>query len=177
LLPTFRLTVENTVNPSRTYTYAPSKWQNPITLGVGNLVTPSTLLRNHATSEFTSGQVGSIIHLRLSLAEATPLIQNPTASPVGPGKVLVSWEVKGNVKEIDHFLITREELGMQTVVGKAHSMTDSKSIQFVDTIYEKKINIKEMVDAAVSYLITPVLYDYTFGAQIKTPQIIVKRAK
>jgi len=177
MLATFEQTVTDTTNPDRTYSYSPAKWQNPIVLGEGNLVTTASLQRNHASSEFTSATVGSVIHLRLSLAESTPLIQNATAIPIGVGKVLVQWELKGNAKEIDHFLVTREELGMVTVVGKAHALTDSKSIQFVDSFDSKHIDKRENYEGAVAYLITPVLYDYTLGATTKTPQVIVKKSR
>jgi hypothetical protein len=177
LLGTFELTVTDTTNPARSYSYSPAKWQNPIILGEGNIVSTTSLQRNHSSSSFTSATVGSVIHLRLSLAVNTPLIQNALAIPMGSNKVLVQWELKGNAKEIDHFLITREELGMNVVVGKAHAMTDSKTIQFVDCFESKKVDRRESYEGAVAYLITPVLYDYTLGATTKTLQIIVKKPR
>lgn len=177
LLGTFELTVTDTANPARSYNYSPAKWQNPIILRDGNIVSTTSLQRNHSSSPFTSATVGSVIHLRLSLAVNTPLIQNALAIPMGSNKVLVQWELKGNAKEIDHFLITREELGMNVVVGKAHAMTDSKTIQFVDCFESKKVDRRESYEGAVAYLITPVLYDYTLGATTKTLQIIVKKSR
>lgn len=177
LLSTFELTVTDATNSARSYTYSPAKWQNPITLGDGSLVTDASLRRNHATNEFTAATVGSVIHLRLSLAESTPLAQNATATPIGKGRVLVQWELKGNTKEIDHFLITREELGMVTVVGKAHAMTDSRSIQFIDDLNEKNVDKNRYDEGALSYLITPILYDYTVGQATKTPQVIAKKPR
>lgn len=177
LLATFELTVEDTTNPDRTYTYSPMKWQNPITLREGNVVSPESLQRNHATSEFSASTVGSVIHLRLSLAEPTPLVQNAEANPIGIGKVLLQWELKGNTKEIDHFLITREELGMTTVAGKAHSLSDSKLIQFIDSFEGKNVDKQGYYEGAVSYTITPVLFDYSLGVATKTQQIIVKKPR
>lgn len=177
LLATFQLLVEDTTNPDRTYSYAPMKWQNPITLREGNVVSPESLQRNHSTSEFSASTVGAVTHLRLSLAESTPLIQNASANPIGIGKVLVQWELKGSSKEIDHFLITSEELGMITMVGKAHALSDSKSIQFIDSFEEKHVDKRGYYEGAVSYTITPVLFDYSMGVAAKTQQLIVKKPR
>lgn len=177
LLATFERTVEDTTNPDKTYTYSPMKWQNPVTLREGNLVSPESLRRNHATSEFSASTVGSVIHLRLSLAESTPLVQNATASSIGVGKVMVQWELKGNAKEIDHFLVTREELGMVTVAGKAHALSDSRTVQFVDSFNGKSADKRGYYEGAVAYTITPVLFDYSLGVPVKTQQIIVKKLR
>lgn len=185
LISTFTTTVTNTTNPSKNYTYSPSKWLHPVTLQEGSIVDTASLKRNHASSDFTFGTVGDIVHLRIDLTTAVPSIQEATANTLGKGKVLVQWKLKGSTKKIDHFIVMKEEMGMKTMVGKTHGLTDS-NLQFVDTpttSVGSKANpsrslatdkLTEM-QTAVTYHITPVFFDYTHGASIKTPQTITRK--
>jgi len=190
LLTTFTKTVTDATTPSKDYTYSPSKWQHPVTLKEGNLVSTTSLQRNHANSEFTFGTVGDILYLRISLALPAPSIHKATAVPLGKGKVMVQWELKGSSKQIDHFLVTKEEMGMRTVVGKAHALTDATNLQFIDTPTlptatkanpSKNVSLNALVDTtletAATYHVTPVLYDYSHGTAVKSPQVITKKLR
>lgn len=185
LISTYTTTVTNATNPSRDYTYSPSKWQHPVTLRDGNIVSVASLKRNHASSDFTFGTVGDIIHLRIDLSNNTPSIHDATANVLGKGKVLVQWKLKGSTKKIDHFIVTKEEMDMKTMVGKTHGLTDS-NLQFIDTPMvstQTRANPAKNpptdslteLETAVTYHITPVFYDYTHGVSIKSPQTITRK--
>lgn len=188
LLPTFLQTVTNRISPARSYSYLPSKWLHPLTLQAGSIVTASTLRRNHANTDFTFGTIGSILNLRIALDQETPSVQKATSSSLGKGKVLLQWELKGRPNQVDHFLIIREEMGMFSIAGKAHALTDTKSIQFIDVTTPKQIiaaNTKKnmpsvtnngfiLSEKAITYHITPVLYNYVYGATIKTAPLITR---
>jgi hypothetical protein len=152
----------------------------------GSLVSTTSLQRNHSNTEFTFGTVGDILQLRLDLSTDVPSIHNATAQTLGKGKVLVQWSLKGSNKKIDHFIVTKEEMGMKTVVGKAHALADS-NLQFLDSHYvsgkinanpSKNINQSTSgLETSVIYHITPVFFDYTHGATIKSPQTITRKMR
>lgn len=186
LISTFTTAVTSLINPSLDYSFRPSKWQHPVTLNAGSLVSATSLQRNHANSDFTFGTVGDIVHLRIDLSAVVPSIHDATVKTLGKGKVLVQWSLKGQNKKIDHFIVTKEEMGMKTMVGKTHALADS-NLQFIDTpcLSERThANPTQNVaadskpfDTAVVYHITPVLFNYTHGASIKTPQTITRKIR
>lgn len=186
LISTFTTTVTSLTNPALDYSFRPSKWQHPVTLNAGNLVSATSLQRNHANSDFTFGTVGDILHLRLDLSAVVPSIHDPNVKTLGSGKVLVQWTLKGLNKKIDHFIVTKEEMGMKTVVGKTHALADS-NLQFIDTPCpstktranptQSRIPDSTTLDTAVVYHITPVFFDYTHGASIKTPLTITRKIR
>lgn len=190
LISTFTTTVTNTNNPDRTYSYAPSKWQHPVTLRDGNLVSTTSLKRNHANTDFTFGTVGDILHIRISLAPPAPAVQKATVSPLGKGKVMLRWELKGSPKQIDHFLVMKEEMGMRTLVGKVHALTDARSLQFIDTPSLPEVTranptqnlplsglVNQALETAATYHVTPVLHDLSHGPATKSPQAITKKLR
>lgn len=189
LIDTFTRTVTDTTNPDRSYTYSPSKWYHPITLSEGNLVSARSLQRNHAQEAFTFGTIGDIVFARISLPDEKPVLHEATAKPLGKGKVMVQWKIKGSSKKIDHFLVTKEEMGMKTMIGKAHALTETNNMSFVESfaphvvkaIPAKQSPVTSIVDStyetAVTYHITPVFFDYSQGAAVKTAQIITKKIR
>jgi hypothetical protein len=186
LISTFTTTVTNPTNSALNYSFKPSKWQHPVTLNAGNLVSTTSLQRNHANSDFTFGTVGDILHLRLDLSTAVPSIHDAVVKTLGSGKVLVQWSLKGSNKKIDHFIVTKEEMGMKTVVGKTHALADS-NLQFIDSAglsskmranpTQNQSRDGSTLETAVVYCITPVFFDYTHGASIKTPQTITRKIR
>jgi len=190
LISTFTTTVTNKNNPDKTYSYAPSKWQHPVTLRDGNLVSTTTLKRNHANTDFTFGTVGDILHVRISLAVPVPAVQKATVSSLGKGRVKLQWELKGNPKQIDHFLVTKEEMGMRTVVGKVHALTDARSLQFIDTHSLPEVpkanptkNLPltglatQALETAATYHVTPVFHDLSHGPSTISPLAITKKLR
>lgn len=190
LISTFTATVTNSSNPDRTYSYAPSKWQHPVTLRDGNLVSTTSLKRNHASTDFTFGTVGDILHIRISLTLPVPAVQKATVSPLGKGKVLLQWELKGNPKQIDHFLVMKEEMGMRTLAGKVHALTDTRSLQFIDTPSLPEVTranparnlplsglVNQALETAVTYHVIPVLHDLSHGPATKSSQTITKKLR
>ena len=186
LISTFTTTVTNPTNSASNYSFKPSKWQHPVTLNAGSIVSTTSLQRNHANSDFTFGTVGDILHLRLDLSTVVPSIHDATVKTLGSGKVLVQWSLKGSNKKIDHFIVTKEEMGMKTVVGKTHAFADS-NLQFIDfpgLSSKMRANPTQnqsldtsTLETAVVYHITPVFFDYTHGTSIKTPQTITRKIR
>lgn len=165
LLP--KLVKTNSEVENLTYTYTPSEWTHPITLEDGNLVTEASLKRNHSNKEFTFGSIADSKEIQVSLAEVLPSIYDGKARFL-PGRksVLVQWKIQGNINKIDHFIIVLEILGMKTIVGKAHNVSNSNYFQFLDTLDNQE-------SGGLTYFIIPVYFDYSRGVDLKTNQVIV----
>lgn len=173
MIDTISKEVTNTRNPLLDYSFLPSKWEHPITLREGSIVSEASLLRNHAQTSFTFGTVGDITYVRVSLPDENPIIYDCVVRQQSGKKVLVQWKVNGSIKKIDHFLITREEMGMKTVIGRVHSQSESNFFQFVDTLSSRKDDHPK----AFMYGITPILFDYNHGVLERTPLTVVSSRK
>lgn len=163
LFPTLTRTVA-TGNTS--YDLQPSKWLHPITINNGTLVTESSLLRNHAKSDFALGTVADIQTVNLSLANVLPEVEDAQVSRIRDRANLIQWKINGAATKIDHFIIALEILGMRTIVGAAHSITNSNYFEFVDTLDNGE-------KGALTYIIVPVYYDYSKGTETKTNTVIL----
>ena len=165
LLP--KLVKTNSDIPNLEYSYTPSDWTHPITLEDGNLVTEGSLKRNHSSKSFSFGSIADSKEFQVSLAEVLPSIYDGKAKFL-PGRksVLVQWKVQGNINKIDHFIIVLDILGMKTIVGKSHNVSNSNYFQFLDTLDNQE-------SGGLTYFIVPVYFDYSRGVELKTNQVIV----
>jgi len=164
LFPTLNKLVNPRTNVS--YSFSPSRWRHPITLLRGNVVTSRTLVRNHAKSTFTFGRVVDNRSLTVSLADIQPSLLSGKAVRFGENKVLVQWKVQGDVNKIDHFIVILEILGMRTIVGKSHNITNSNYFQFIDNLTNKE-------SGELTYFIVPVFFDYGRGPELKTNSVLI----
>lgn len=148
------------------YSFSPNKWRHPITLRQGNLVSDRTLRRNHARTTFTFGTVVDNRSVTVSLAEFLPSLYAGKVSRFGENQTFVQWKVQGDVNKIDHFIVILEVLGMRTVVGKSHNVSNSNYFQFVDKLTNKE-------SGELTYFIVPVFFDYSRGPELKTNSVII----
>ena len=160
--------VTRTVQVSQNVSYQlqPSKWYHPETLQNGSLVTANTLTRNHAQSVFSFGSVGNISTVNVSLANVLPSIVQTSAQKFGKSSILVQWRIQGRVTKIDHFIVILEMLGMRTVVGKSHNISESNYFQFVD-------NLTDGEHGKLTYYVVPVFYDFTRGTEVATNEVFI----
>lgn len=164
-ISTFTRVVQNTVSPNLSYTLLPSKWYHPITLRDGNIVSAGSLQRNHSQSHFTFSDVADKQEVSISLVHNLPSITNGFVQKIGADKVMLQWKVQGDIKKVDHFVIIQEVLGMRTIVGKAHNISESNTVQFID-----KLNKDE--HAELTYYIVPIYFDWSRGTSLKTNKVI-----
>jgi hypothetical protein len=154
------------VNQNISYVLYPQKWKHPVTLNEGNLVTDNSLKRNHGYSTFTFGKITDIVEVNVSLNEMLPSLLDSKATQIGKNRIMVEWKVQGNVLKIDHFIIVLESIGIKTIVGKSHNISNSNYFQFVDLLTNGE-------SGELTYSIIPVYYDFSRGSDIKTNQIII----
>jgi len=164
LLPKLTRTVATSQNLS--YSFRPSRWLQPVTLTAGNIVTERTLASNHAKNDFTFGRVVEIKSVTLSLADTLPSISDVKATRTKKDEVLIQWKVLGNIGKIDHFVIVLNILEMQTIIGKAHNITNSNYFQFLDKLTNGE-------SGALTYSIIPIYFDYSPGTATKTNLVII----
>ena len=132
----------------------------------GNLVSENSLRRNHAKTDFTFGTVVNVTDIDVSLSDVLPSLYDGKAKELGSDRVLVQWKVQGNVDKIDHFIVILETLGIRTIVGKSHNITNSNYFQFVDELTNEE-------SGGLTYYIMPVYYDYSRGTELKTNQVVI----
>lgn len=163
LLPSIRTTVSG----SGGYTYQPYKWKHPLALNEGTLSTPESRKRNFAQTDFTFGDVVDVSTTTVSLADNIPIVEQANASKISESKVLVSWNVKGTLKKVDHFIVILEILGMRTIIGKSHALGNATYFRFLDKLTNGE-------SGALTYYIVPVYQDQSRGAEVKTNTVIVE---
>lgn len=156
--------VETGTNSS--YTFQPARWLHPITLNQGNLVSATSLVRNHAQTTFTFGSVGNVVNTIVSLADILPSVVEAKVQKLGKNSTLVQWRVQGNITKIDHFIVILETVGMKTVVGKSHNVSESNFFQFVDSLDNGE-------HGKLTYSIVPVYYDFSRGTEVTTNEVLI----
>jgi len=161
-------TVSRTVvtSQNQSYNLTPSKWYHPVTLNKGSLVSPNSLTRNHSQNVFSFGSVGNIVTTNVSLANILPSIAQASAQKFGKSSILVQWRIQGSVTKIDHFIVIMEMVGMRTVVGKSHNISESNYFQFVD-------NLTDGEHGKLTYYIVPVFYDFSRGTEVATNEVFI----
>lgn len=165
LLP--NLVKTDSTNQNLPYTFTPAEWTHPITLEDGNIITEESLKRNYASKSFTFGAIADVKEFQVSLSEVLPALYDGKAKFL-PGRksTLVQWKVQGNVNKIDHFIVVLDILGMKTIVGKTHNVSNSNYFQFLD-------NLDNQESGGLTYFIVPVYFDYSRGVELKTNQVVV----
>ena len=166
LLTEYTQEVTNTQTPSLSYSYKPSKWRHPVTLLHGNLVSQDSLRTNWSNDQFTFGQVGKITHVTAAFGDAHPAIVSATASRVNDKLTRIRWVVQGTTSKIDHFVVSVEILGVRSVVGKAHNLSESGQYQFVDALENNE-------RGGLVYYVLPVYHDWTRGKEVATNMVVV----
>lgn len=161
------VTVQTGTN--RSYTYKPFFWEHPLALKTGTLTTDASIKNITAKSDFTLGEVGSIVSATISLEDVLPSVVEATATKVNvlsPKMVRVTWKVNGLATKFDHFIVLQEHLGMVTRVGCVHNLTNNNLFEF----YDELVNNEE---GELSYVIVPIYYDFAIGKTTNSNKLVI----
>ena len=156
-------------NPNRSYTYDPFFWKHPLALKRGTLTTDDTIQTITAKTDFTLGEVGSVVNVNISLASILPGIIEPIASKVNvinPKIIRISWRITGLATKFDHFMVMQEHLGMATRIGCCGNITSNNTFEFFDELTNDE-------EGELGYIIIPVYYNYSVGKSVNTNKVIV----
>jgi len=151
---------------NKTYQYYPYFSRHPFTLKNGTLVTQNTLKEQHAESDYSFGPSGEIIEYIADFSKNLPVIKEVKATNLNKTLNILNWAVDGNLEKIDHFIVSLVHLGIKSIVGSTHNISDSNSFNFYDILTEGE-------SGEVYYTIMPVYFDYSLGQEISSNTIII----
>lgn len=149
----------------KTYTFKPSKFQHPITLKTGTIITPAGLKTRYSKSALAHGTLGTTRTIDVSFNQNTVMINNASAKKFDRSKVVMTWQVHGDNGLIDHYLIVRESHGIKEYIGKVHSQNPTNNI-FVNEITDRDIG-------QYHYIVIPIMNNYSYGNSITTNSVII----
>ena len=150
------------------YCFSPRKFLNPKILEKGTISEEEI----NAEEEFELGDLGNQVVLTFAAPEENPEIIGGIATHIG--RVIkgqkanqVKWQISGDKSKIDSFIIGVERLGVQTIAGVVHNVSETATFKFIDELDEGEIG-------TLVYTITPVYRDYSSGKSFRTNQVIVR---
>jgi len=164
LFPTLEKNVQ--VRPNVSYSFKPYKWHHPITLNKGNIKSESSLIRNYSKNTFSFGNVVAKNYFNVDLTKQNPTIVKINAIKSNNNKILLQWQIDSNPNAIDHFIIRLNALGVYTIIGKSHSITDSTNFQFLDILTNGE-------KGSLTYYITPIYLNNSSGITSISNSILV----
>lgn len=164
ILPNLTRTVKTSLNNS--YELSPFRWRQPITLNFGNLIDQASLKSNHSKPQLALGDIADIQTATISLSDAPPSISSAEATRVIKDTVLLQWKIDGNLAKIEHFIVLMEKNGIRQTIGNAHNISSNNYFEMIDPLTNGE-------SGAFKYIIIPVLYDGTRGAEKSTNIVVI----
>ena len=175
LYPTIHRTVSKTAKESRknlnlikSYEYYPYEWMQPVTFRNGTLYSDTSIIRIYPQTlpSFEFGAVVDIKETTISIIEDLPKITNAVVNKIRNRGCLLEWNVSGNYRKADYFIITRDMSGLKTIVGAAHSMNSTGKYAYLDQPSNDE-------KGPATYFITPVYYNDMQGSAAQTNRIVI----
>lgn len=148
------------------FTFHPSKFLHPLALTRGVLVSSEGALQRYAKDPMSFGIVGSVTTVKASFDNASARVIGQAASTFNRNLNIVSWQVQGDMSQVDHFLITKVTNGVRALVGKAHSEFPYGACQYFHQVTKHD-------NGSISYVITPIMNSYQVGQPVATNAVIV----
>lgn len=155
------------VTTKKPYTWSPAKFLHPLTLGrAGVIVSAQGAAQRYVKDPMAFGVVGSITTVEASFDNDTAKIANQTATPFNRSLNIITWQVQGDITQVDHFLVLKTVNGVRTTLGKAHSEFPYGACQYFHPVTHSD-------NGAISYVIIPVMNDYKVGTAVTTNTVLV----
>jgi hypothetical protein len=148
------------------YTWSPAKFLHPLALTRGVLVSSIGAAQRYAKDPMAFGVVGSITTIEASFDNDSAKIVSQTATPFNRALNIITWQVQGDITQVDHFIILKIVNGVRSILGKAHSEFPYGACQYFHTVTHQD-------NGPVSYIIIPVMNDYKVGTAVTTNTVIV----
>lgn len=160
---------KNKVDPTtkKTYKSSPAKFHHPVTLKRGTIVSAMGLKTRFAKDAMSHGRVGSTQTTEISFDRESLSIVDSTAAKFDRNVNVISWKIRGQIDQVDHFLVFKDVAGVRTLVGKAHSEFKHDNCQFIHELTKRD-------EGYLRYVIVPVMNDYRVGQRSVTNFLIVE---
>lgn len=152
----------------KNYVYNPAKFQHPITLKKGVLVTSAGLRTRYSKSTFEHGTLGSTTNVEISIDKEPVSLLQLSASSFDNEHNILAWQVKGNLNSVDHFVIMKEINGIRTILGCAHNQFVYGNCQWIHKLDKND-------RGQIKYVIVPMLNDYNRGQEVFSNTLSIER--
>lgn len=148
------------------YSWNPAKFLHPLALTRGIIVSSSGAAKRYAKDPMAFGVVGAITTVEASFDNDTAKIAGQTATPFNRSLNIITWQVQGDITQVDHFIILKTVNGVRYTLGKAHSDFPYGACQYLHPV-------THLDNGPISYVIIPVMNDYKVGTAVTTNTVIV----
>lgn len=148
------------------YSYKPSKFLHPITLKKGNILERETQLSRYPKDDMSFGNVGDLVSTEVSFANEQLSLADVRAVKYDHHHVLLQWTLDGPSKLVESFIITLQENGMHTPIGKVHATDEKRKYEYIHTLSTNDVG-------SYVYGITPVFSNYSMGSEVKSNSVVV----
>lgn len=134
------------------------KSRHPLTLIRGSVVSKFKVDNDHVP-DMLYGMLGNSIHLDVEVVGTNqfPFIKNFIANQISNKKVILTWDIEGDIKKFDHILVFKDEGGIRTLIGKTHCL--QQQFKFGYTLSSNDIG-------NIRFVLIPILQDYSTGKSI-----------
>jgi hypothetical protein len=149
------------------YTWKPFKFLHPLAIGRhGVIVSATGAGQRYAKDPMSFGVVGAVTTVEASFDNDTAKIVKQTVTRFNRSLNIITWQVQGDINQVDHFLIMKQVHGIRHAIGKAHSEFPYGSCQYIHPVTHHD-------NGGISYVIVPVMIDYKVGPSATTNTVIV----
>jgi len=146
------------------YTVNVRKSRHPLTLMRGSVVSKS-IVDNDSTPDMLYGMVGNCVHVDVDVGtNQFPSIKNFSVNQVSNKKIILTWNVEGNIKKFDHILVFKDEGGIRTLIGKTHCLQQEFKFGY---------NLSSNDIGNIRFVLTPILQDYSTGRSIMSSDYVL----
>ena len=143
----------------KSYRFKPSKFLHPIALNEGTIVTSTGLKTRYSKDAFAHGKVGTTEFVEVSFNKDPASIIELQAANFDKKLNIITWKLQGDIDQIDHFVIMKDQHGVREAIGKAHSEFPFGNVQFLHQLDDEDTG-------EWSYVVTPVFNDYDMGDEV-----------
>jgi hypothetical protein len=152
----------------KAYTFNPAKFNHPLALSRGIIVTSAGLRTRYTKDAMSHGAIGAIESIEISFDDEPAQIIDPSAARFDKFLNVITWKVQGAIDQVDHFLIMKDVHGVRTMIGKTHSEFPYGNCQYLHPVSRRD-------EGSFSYVIVPIFNNYKTGTQVRTNAVIVER--
>jgi hypothetical protein len=152
---------------NKSYLYRPAKFLQPYTLKTGTIISESTNLSYvNGKSVFEQGDSGITSKLDVTFNKKKFEVKNASVSRFDLSTLLIKCNYVNNLSDVDHFVISKEILGIRSIITCIHSQFEN------GLVFHYKLSTDDL--GYVKFVITPVLKDYSLSKESTTNEILIE---
>jgi hypothetical protein len=149
----------------RPYVFNPAKFLHPLAHDTGTLYTPLGTQMLSSKSDFSHGVLGNVVAVDATFGTNTFNIENVDYSWNDHDTIKLSWQTEGDMTAIDHFLVSKDVMGIRTIIGKTHSSYLHNNVVFLHHLNKNDIG-------AFRYVVTAITNDYQVVGNVGVSDVV-----